>query len=319
MSAATVRSPNKTLFQKLGSSRKLRNIGRRWQLILMFLPPLAWYIIFHYVPMYGIQIAFRDFNPRLGFLRSPFVGLRHFERFFSSFYVWQVIWNTLAINIYQVLFAFPAPIILALIINEIRTKFFKKALQNITFVPFFLSVVVTVSMVHMFLNPNFGVVNHFIAWLGFDRIGFMESHRYFRGVFVISGIWENVGFNSIIYIAALAGIDTGLYEAANIDGASRVRKIWHVSLPGILPVIVTLFIMRMGSMLSVGFERAFLMQNPLNMQHSDVIQTLVFRTGILDGNFGYAAAVGLMNSVLSLGLVVCVNALSKRVTQNSLW
>jgi len=217
------------------------------------------------------------------------------------------------------MFAFPSPIILALIINEIRTRFFRKAVQNITYIPNFLSTVVMVGMIYVFLDANFGAVNHVRAFFGLDRIGFMESHRHFRAVFVATGIWESAGWNSIIYIAALAGIDPGLYEAAEMDGANRLRKIWHVSLPGILPVIVTLFILRMGSMLSVGFERAFLMQNPLNMLHADVIQTMVFRTGVLYGNFGYATAVGLMNSLLSLLLVIGANQMSKRVTKTSLW
>jgi len=285
----------------------------------MFSIPFIWYIIFAYVPMYGIQIAFRQFNPMLGYRGSPFVGLLHYERFFSSFYVWQVIWNTVSISLYSIIFGFPAPIILALIVNEIRTRFFQKSLQNITYIPNFLSMVVLCGMIYLFLNLQFGMVNHFLEFIGLERIGFMESPRYFRAVFVISGIWQESGWASIIYIAALAGIDMEQYEAADIDGASRLQKIRHISLPGISATIITLFILRLGSIMHVGFEKALLLQNPLNMTTGDVIATLVFRMGILQGNFSYAAAVGLMNSMINFITIFTANMVCRRVFKTSLW
>ena len=298
---------------------RLRKIGGRWQLLLMFSIPLVWYLIFAYLPMYGLQIAFRQFNPLLGISGSPWVGMHHYERFFSSFYVWRVIGNTIAISVYSILFGFPAPIILALIVNELRNRIFKKSLQNITYIPHFLSMVVLCGMIYMFLHNQFGIINHFLEFVGIGRRGFMESPRYFRSVFVISGIWQETGWASIIYIAALAGVDTELYEAADIDGASRLRKIWHISLPGISATIVTLFILRLGAIMHVGFEKVLLLQNPLNMSTGDVIATLVFRTGILQGNFSYAAAVGLMNSVINLFTVVAANMFCRRVFKYSLW
>ena len=294
-------------------------VKNKWQLLAMFLLPLTWYIIFCYVPMYGIQLAFRDYNPRLGYLGSSFVGLRWFKQFFSSYYWENIIWNTFSISLYSIIFGFPVPIILAIIINELPGRKFKKLLQNITYIPHFISIVVLCGMLYLFLSPQYGIVNTILETFGMEPVGFLESSKYFKGVYVISEIWQESGWNSIIYIAALAGIDPSLYEAAKIDGAGRLKRIIHVSLPGIIPTIVTLLILKIGQIMSIGFEKAYLLQNDLNLNSSEIISTLVYKQGILQGNIGYATAVGLMNSCLNLLLIIFANQFCKKFFDTSLW
>jgi len=299
--------------------RALKILKSKWQLIAMISIPIIWYIIFCYVPMYGIQIAFKNYNPQLGYLKSPFVGFRYFKQFFSSYYCFDVIWNTLSISLYTLLIGFPAPILLAIIINELPVNKLKKAVQNITYIPHFISVVVLCGMLYLFLSPQYGIINHFLSLAGIGPIGFLESNKYFKSVYVLSEVWQESGWSSIIYIAALGGIDPCLYEAATIDGASRLRRLWHISLPGITPTIITLLILRIGQLMSVGFEKALLLQNDLNMQSSEIISTLVYKNGILRGEFSYATSVGLMNSVINLILIVIANKLCKKFFETSLW
>ncbi|WP_051208678.1 ABC transporter permease [Butyrivibrio sp. WCD3002] len=291
----------------------------KWQLIVMFLIPFIWYIVFCYVPMYGIQLAFRNYNPRLGYLGSPWVGLRYFKQFFSSYYNIDIIWNTVSISLYSIIFGFPIPILLAIILNELPGVHFKKVLQNLTYVPHFISVVVLCGMLYLFLSPQYGVLNTFLNFLGFESIGFLESNKYFKAVYVLSDIWQESGWNSVIYIAALAGIDPELYEAAKIDGAGRLKRIIHVSLPGIAPTIVTLLILRIGQVMTIGFEKAYLLQNNLNIRSSEIISTLVYKQGILQGSYGYATAVGLFNSVINLALIILTNRICKKYFEISLW
>ena len=285
----------------------------------MFAFPLLWYLIFCYVPMYGLQLAFRDYNPRLGYLRSPLVGLRWFQLFFSSYYWKDAVWNTFSISLYSILIGFPIPILLAIIINELQGKRFKKVLQNITYIPHFISTVVLCGMLYLFLSPQYGIVNTFLGMFGIEPVGFLESSKYFKGVYVASEIWQESGWSSIIYIAALAGIDPALYEAAKIDGAGRIKRIWHVSLPGIVPTIVTLLILKIGQIMSIGFEKAYILQNDLNLKSSEIISTLIYKQGILQGNVGYATALGLMNSCLNLLLIVLANKFCKKFFETSLW
>lgn len=296
-----------------------KTLKSKWQLLLMFSIPLLWYIIFCYVPMYGIQLAFRDYNPRMGYLESPFVGLKYFKQFFSSYYWKDIMWNTVSISLYSILLGFPVPIILAVIINELPGQKFKKILQNITYIPHFISIVVLCGMLYLFLSPQYGVLNSLLGVFGIGPIGFLESSKYFKGVYVLSEIWQESGWSSIIYIAALAGVDPALYEAATIDGAGRFKRIWHISLPGITPTIVTLLILRIGQVMSIGFEKAYLLQNDLNMQSSEIISTLVYKQGILLGNVGYATAVGLMNSLINLTLIILANKVCKKLFDASLW
>lgn len=285
----------------------------------MFAFPLLWYLIFCYVPMYGLQLAFRDYNPRLGYLRSPLVGLRWFQQFFSSYYWKDAVWNTFSISLYSILIGFPIPILLAILINELQGKRFKKVLQNITYIPHFISTVVLCGMLYLFLSPQYGIVNTFLGMFGIEPVGFLESSKYFKGVYVASEIWQESGWSSIIYIAALAGIDPALYEAAKIDGAGRIKRIWHVSLPGIVPTIVTLLILKIGQIMSIGFEKAYILQNDLNLKSSEIISTLIYKQGILQGNVGYATALGLMNSCLNLLLIVLANKFCKKFFETSLW
>lgn len=303
--------------------KQKKSIGKiiksKWQLLVMFAVPLAWYIIFCYIPMYGIQLAFRDYNPRLGYLGSPFVGLRWFKQFFSSYYWTDIIWNTFSISLYSIVIGFPVPIVLAIIINELPGKRFKKILQNITYIPHFISIVVLCGMLYLFLSPQYGILNTILGSFGIGPIGFLESSKYFKGVYVLSEVWQESGWSSIIYIAALAGIDPALYEAAKIDGAGRMKRIIHISLPGITPTIVTLLILKIGQIMSIGFEKAYLLQNDLNLKSSEIISTLVYKQGILQGNIGYATAVGLMNSCLNLLLIVLANKFCKRFFDTSLW
>jgi putative aldouronate transport system permease protein len=296
-----------------------KRVFSKWQLIVMFLVPFIWYIVFCYVPMYGIQLAFRNYNPRLGYLGSPFVGFRYFEQFFSSYYNRDIIWNTVSISLYSIIFGFPIPILLAIILNELPGVHFKKVLQNITYVPHFISTVVLCGMLYLFLSPQYGVLNSLLNFLGFESIGFLESNRYFKAVYVLSDIWQESGWNSVIYIAALAGIDPELYEAAKIDGAGRLGRIIHISIPGIASTIVTLLILRIGQVMTIGFEKAYLLQNNLNIQSSEIISTLVYKQGILQGNYGYATAVGLFNSVINLALIIITNRICRKYFEISLW
>lgn len=297
----------------------LRSWTRNWELYLLFLPVLAYFIIFHYIPMYGVQIAFKDFIANKGIMGSPWVGFEHFERFFDSFYFWRIIKNTLGIGIYELVVGFPIPIILALMIHELRTGKFRKFVQTVTYMPHFLSTIVMVGMIMMFLSPASGLINVVITLFGGEPISFMTEPGWFKSVYVWSGVWQTMGWSSIIYIAALAGIDPQLHEAARVDGASRLRRIWHINLPGIAPTIIVLLILNMGSILGVGFEKVFLMQNDLNMESSDVISTNVYRSGILGAQYSFSAAVGLFNSVVNFIMLLTVNRIARKVSSSSLW
>ena len=298
-----------------------KRVLAHWQLLALLLIPVAWYIIFCYVPMFGVQLAFKNYKVRLGIWDSPWADplLRHFNRYFSSYYAWSTIWNTLAINLGCLAIGFPAPILLALMLNEINSIRFRKVLQNITYIPYFLSIVVVVSMLKLFTDQRYGVFNMMLQALGMKALPLMESEKYFRPLYVLSNVWQNMGWNAIIYIAALAGVDSALYEAATVDGASRWQKIIHVSLPCILPTIVTMFILRIGQLMTIGFEKALLMQNDLNIGTSEIISTLVYKNGIQKSDYSYATAVGLMNSVVNLILIVTANTVCRKTLDQSLW
>ena len=294
-------------------------VRREYGLYLLFLVPLIWYLVFMYYPMYGLQIAFKRYNAKLGILGSPWVGFKYFQQFFGSYYFKDLLVNTLVLNVYQMALGFPIPIVLALVINEIRSQPLKKAVQNVTYIPYFLSMVVVVSMLTLFSNPNYGLFNKIAGIFGGGGVDYMAKEDCFRTMYVLSGVWQNMGFNSVIYIAALSSIDPQLYEAAEIDGASRMRKILNISIPCIMPTIVILFIMRIGSLMNVGFEKVLLMQNNVNMGKSDVISTFIYRNGIQKGQFSYSAAVGIFNSLINLALLVGANMLTRRLGDSSLW
>jgi putative aldouronate transport system permease protein len=291
----------------------------RYELYLMLFIPIIWYILFKYVPMYGITIAFKDFSATKGILGSPWAGLAHFERFFSSVYFWELLWNTISLSLFQLLVGFPIPILLALLLNEIRLRWLQKLLQNVSYIPHFLSIIVLVGMLNIFLDPETGKINQILMMLGMDPVHFMQKAEWFQTIFVSSGIWQHMGWGSIIYLAALSGIDPTLYEAAKIDGATRLQRIKHVSIPGILPTIIILFILQIGQLMDVGFEKALLMQNPINASKSDILPTFVYKNGIMGGQFSYTAAAGLFNAVIDFTLLVLVNWFAKKKTDSSLW
>lgn len=302
---------------------QLRTLGKsaakHWEFYALLALPLAWYVIFQYIPMYGVQIAFRDFSPAKGITGSPWVGLKHFGEFFHAYYFSRLLTNTLLLSLYNIVFAFPVPIMLALLINEVQGNMFKKLLQNMTYVPHFLSVVVVAGMAYTFLHPDTGIVNIVLKLFGLHPVAFMQSPDWFRTVFVGSGIWQEAGWAAIIYLAALSGIDPSLYEAAKIDGASRLQRIMHVSIPGIAPTIIILFILRIGHVMDIGFEKALLLQNSLNSGSSDIIQTFIYVNGIQQGRYSLSAAVGLFNSLINFVLLILANRIARWKSNTSLW
>lgn len=294
-------------------------IKRHWQLYLVVLLPVAYLVIFKYVPMFGALIAFKQYNVIKGILGSPWAGWQYFSMFFNDPEFPQLMKNTLLISLYSLCVGFPAPILLALALNEARNGWFKKTVQMVSFAPYFISTVVMVSMVIMYLDPTTGLINQVLGVFHIQPINFLGNPGMFRSIYVWSDIWQNVGYGSVIYLAALAGIDPSLYEAAKVDGASRFQKILHIDIPGILPAIVILLILSVGNIMSVGFEKIYLLQNPLNISTSEIIATYVYKMGLLNAEFSFAAAVGLFNSVVNLILLFLVNSVARRISENSLW
>ncbi|MEN6314148.1 MAG: ABC transporter permease subunit [Clostridiaceae bacterium] len=286
---------------------------------LMILPGIVWYVIFLYLPVYGIVIAFENYSPFRGLLAGPWVGFKWFIDYCQSIYFFRTLKNTLLLNIFYIIFAFPAPIILALMLNEIKSAKFKKISQTISYMPHFISTVVVVGIFVNFMSPSTGIVNTLLMKIGLKAIPFMTDPAWFRPMYILSGIWQGIGWGSIIYLAALSSIDPGLYEAATVDGASKLRQMWHISLTGIKETIVIMLLLQLGHLFSVGYEKIILMYNPLNYETSDVISSYVYRRGLADGSYSYATAVGLFQAVLSYILLLFVNRLSKRINEVSLW
>ncbi|ULL18508.1 sugar ABC transporter permease [Paenibacillus sp. H1-7] len=310
---------NRKTYQDPTLWRTIRtDVRRHWAIYLMALPVIAYYIIFHYGPMYGLQIAFKDFSPAKGIWGSPWIGFKHFESFFNGIYFWRLLKNTVLINLYELIFGFPAAIILALLLNEIRNSMFKRVVQTISYLPHFISIVVVAGMMVDFLGRT-GLINQILESFGIEAIDFLKEAGWFRFLFVSSGIWQGIGWGSIIYLAAIATIDPTLYEAARMDGASRWKQTLHITIPGIMPTIVILFILNMGNMLTVGSEKVLLLYNPLTYETADVISTYVYRKGVLEASYSFTAAVGLFNSVVSFILIVSANSISKRLSENKLW
>lgn len=288
-------------------------------LYFLFLPVIIYYAIFNYAPMYGLIIAFKKYHPALGIWGSPWVGLTHIKDFLNSVFFWRLIWNTLTINIYDLLVGFPAPIILALLLNEVRKDSLKRTVQTIVYLPHFISVVVLAGMITLFLSPSSGIINALIKLIGGEPIHFLAEASWFKSVYVWSGVWQGAGWGSIIYLAALAGIDPELYEAATVDGATNIQKLIKITLPCLLPTIIIMFILRVGSMFSVGFEKVMLLYNPSTYSTADVISTYVYRQGIQKGDYSYTAAIGLFNNILNFATILFFNTLSKKLSKTSLW
>lgn len=311
-------SPQQKQQKKIMQKKVWKQVRSHWQLYMLMLLPIIYIFVFKYAPMYGILIGFKQYNASKGVWGSPWVGLKWFRMFWESPQFGRLIGNTITISLYNLLGGLIPPIILAIAINEMRIRPVKKVAQLITYMPHFLSVVVITSMLQQILSHN-GMVNNLLASLGLERISFLGKPELFPHIFVWSGVWQNAGYNAIIYIAALAGISPELGEAAQIDGANIWQRIWHIDIPGILPTAVILLIMGSANVLNVGFEKIFLLQNDLNKRASDVISTYVYNIGLKNMEYSLATAIGLFQSVVSLVVLFIVNKISKKVTENSLW
>ena len=296
-----------------------KNLIYNWDLYIFLLPTLIYYAIFHYAPMYGLQIAFKSFKATKGIWGSPWVGLDNFARFFRSAQFWDILSNTVVLSLESLVLGFFPPIILALMLNQVENEKFKKFVQGVTYAPHFISTVVMVSLLFCLLSTRNGLINRVIMFFGGEAVPFMRDAEYFRGTYIVSGIWQSMGFSAIIYIAALAGISSELHEAAIIDGASKWQRVLHIDIPGILPTITILLIMRSGSIMSVGFEKVFLMQTSLNLKRSQVISTYVYQVGLVDANFSFSAAVGFFNSIVNFIMIMLVNFISSKISETSLW
>lgn len=297
----------------------LKNIKKSGQLYVFVLLAFLTILVFNYIPMYGVLMAFQNFNPVQGIWGSEWVGFEHFRVFFSSPFFWDLLRNTLMLSIYSLIAGFPLPIILALAFNEVKDGFFKKFTQTVTYAPHFISIVVMTGMVISFLSPSTGIINHMLGWVGIEPINFLSSSRWFRSLYVWSGIWQSTGWGTVIYLAALSGVDPTLHEAAIMDGATRLKRIWYINIPTIMPTIIILLIMNVGAIMTNGFERVLLLQTPLNLETSRVISTYVFEVGLEARRFSFATAVGLFNSVVNAVLLITVNIISKKVSDIGLW
>lgn len=296
----------------------VKDFKKNYPAYLMVLPVIIYYIIFHYGPMYGVIIAFKNFNPIRGILGSPWVGLSHFTDFFKDIYFFRLIKNTVLLNFYGLIFGFPAPILFALMLNEIKNSAFKRTVQTVTYMPHFVSMVVICGMIRQFTLSD-GLINDIVSFFGVEPVAYLQSAKYFRTIMVSTDIWQNIGWNTIIFLSAIAGIDQEQYEAAYIDGANRFRRIWSITLPGIFPTIVILLVLRLGNMMSMGYEKIILLYNPATYETADVISTYVFRKGLEEFNWSFSTAVGLFNSVINFFLIIISNTISKKLNETSLW
>lgn len=300
--------------------RRLRiDVKKNWILYVMILPVIAYFAIFHYAPMYGILLAFKDFKPKLGSMGSPWVGLDHFIRFFSSYNFGNLIRNTLTLSLYSLLVCFPLPILFAVMLNYLRNRFLKKTVQMVSYAPHFISTVVLCSMITIFCNVDTGVFNMLRQLVGLEAVDFLAKPEWFKHLYVWSGAWQSIGWSAIIYIAALSGVDYQMHEAAIIDGASKLQRIIHVDLPSIKSTIVMMLILRFGSVMNLGFEKVFLLQNDLNKSAASTISTYVYEVGLLKSNYGYSTAINLFNTVINVLLLVSANKISKKVAGESMF
>jgi len=309
----------KTLSNSVIGKGYFKNFRAHWQLYLLLLLPVVYVIVFHYVPMYGATLAFKKFQVAEGILGSPWIGLKNFEQFFSSPSSWRIISNTLLISLYSLAAGFSLPIILAIGLNEVSHRFFKKTVQMVTYAPYFISTVVLVGILMQIMDPRIGIFNQIITAFGGDAVNIMGKSEWFKSVYVWPGIWQGTGYAAIIYLAALTGVSKDLQEASVIDGASKFRRIWHVDLPSIRSTIIILLILNCGNVMNVGFEMVFLMQNNLNLSTSEIISTYVYKVGLINADFSFSTAIGLFNSVINLILLVSANYIARRWTDSSLW
>lgn len=297
----------------------LAKMHGNYDLLLFCLPGLIITFIYHYIPIYGVQIAFKDFSARRGIWDSEWVGFEHFARFFSSSDAGNIILNTLILSLYSLIAGFPIPIVLALMLNSFRHGRYRKVIQTVTYAPNFISVVVMCGMINLFLSPSTGVVNSIIELFGANPINFMGEQSLWRHIYVWTGIWQGMGWSSVIYFATLAGVSPEFHEAAVVDGASKLQRIWHIDVPFLIPTAIMLLILSCGSLLSVGFEKAYALQNPMNLEVSQIISTYVYQIGLIDNDISFSAAIGLFNSAVNAILLIGVNWISSKFSDNSLW
>lgn len=310
----------KRLVDRSGRTDRIKkDLKRNWLLWVMFLPVIVYYAIFNYAPMYGILLAFKDYKVKKGIMGSPWVGFKYFERFFSGYYFWDLIKNTLGISIYSLVVGFPLAIVFALLLHYLTLGKLKKVVQMVSYAPYFISTVVICGMLTIFMDPTNGVFNKILGIFGHESIAFLSVPEYFKSIYVWSGVWQGMGWSAIIYISTLAGVDYEMHEAAIIDGASKLQRIWYIDLPSIRPTIIMLLIMNLGSLMNVGFEKVYLLQNDLNFTASDIISTYTYRVGLINSEFGYSTAVGLFNTVINLIILVTANTTARKVTGDSLW
>ncbi|MCK8487133.1 ABC transporter permease subunit [Paenibacillus sp. MBLB2552] len=296
-----------------------KDLKKNWFVYLLAIPVVAWFLVFCYGPMWGVLIAFKDYKPLLGFAESDWVGFKHFIDFFQGPYFWRVIKNTLLLNVWGIVFGFTAPIILALMLNEIRDGKFKKSVQTITYMPHFISLVVVCGIIHIFTADE-GVVTQVLQWItGKDYTSLLGYSSFFRPIYTFSGIWQNIGWDSIIYLAAMSSIDPALYEAAEIDGIGRIKKMWYITLPQITPIIVILFIFAIGGLMASGYEKIILLYNPLTYDTADVIASYVYRRGLREASLSFSTAVGLFSAVINFALLWATNRVARRTSEVSLW
>lgn len=296
----------------------MRILKRNWVCYLFILPMLIYVIIFNYIPMYGIQLAFKDYRVADGIWGSAWVGLKHFKTFFESYQFKDLLWNTLSLSLYSLIAGFPMPIIFALLLNYITNVKLKKVVQMVTYAPHFISTVVYCGMILIFLSSD-GVINQLLKLIGIDSVAFLTNPSNFRHIYVWSGVLQNIGWGSIMYISVLTSVDSTLHEAATVDGATRFQRLLHIDLPAIVPTMVIMLIMRAGEIMDLGFEKAFLLQNNINLDYSEIIATYVYKIGIQGGQFSYSSAIGLFNNVINMVLLVVVNKIAKKVSDVSLW
>lgn len=315
-SAEAVKAPPRKMSHRARFARSLR---RYWQLYLLLLLPVVWFIVFRYVPMVNAVIAFKNYNPVQGVWGSPWVGFDNFANLFRNPVFPKLLVNTLVLAGYTLLASFPLPIILALALNEVRLRFFKRTVQLVTYAPYFISTVVIVSMTILLLSPRVGLLGRTLSFFGAGQVDLLASADFFRHIYVATDLWTTTGYSAVIYLAALSAVDVSLYEAAKIDGANRLQKIWNVDIPSIMPTASIILILGVGNIMAIGFEKAFLLQNPLNLSTSEIIPTYVYKTGILNANFSLGATIGLFNAVIGLILLLVVNKVSKRISGNGLW
>lgn len=294
--------------------RKQSNLRRHWPLLVFVLPAVIYLFIFHYLPIYGVIIAFEDFKPSLGYLKSPFVGLKHFTRFMGGPKFWELMRNTIYLSLYQLVVTFPMPIILALSVNQLVNRRYQRVVQIVTYAPHFISTVVLVSIMRIMLDPDTGIINAMLGWFNMGPHFFMGKASMFRTTYVLSEVWQNTGWSSIIYFAALSAVDISMHEAAIIDGASKMQRIRYIDFPSILPTIITILILNTGRIMTLSFEKVFAMQNSLNLSVSETIATYVYRIGIKEGQFSYSAAINLFNSVINLALLLGVNGITRKTS-----